>query len=130
MINVSLAELRSRLYETYDSQHVGFGGAKAAALVHRRGIRPLLPSAAAARSIRQLAAAADFDSALTRSSPPVVHGLACAAQVMVWQVVSACYQIPLAAETGMPRGHIATLNLTFAARKGSEPVKPAEEDPA
>jgi len=51
-----------------------------------------------ARSIRQLAAAAGFDSVLTRASPPVVHGLASAARVTVWQVVSACYRIALAAE--------------------------------
>jgi 2-polyprenyl-3-methyl-5-hydroxy-6-metoxy-1,4-benzoquinol methylase len=70
-----------------------------------------------ARSIRQLAAAAGFDSVLARSSPPVAHGLASAARVMVWQVVSACYRITLAAETGMLRGHIVTQNLTFAARK-------------
>jgi 2-polyprenyl-3-methyl-5-hydroxy-6-metoxy-1,4-benzoquinol methylase len=72
-----------------------------------------------ARSIRQLAAAAGFDSVLTRSSPPVAHGLASVARVLVWQVVSACYRIALAAETGMLRGHIVTQNLTFAARKGA-----------
>ena len=79
-----------------------------------------------ARSIRQLAAAAGFDSVLARSSPPVVHGLASAARATVWQVVSACYRIALAAETGMLRGHIVTQNLTFAARKDAELVKPVE----
>ncbi|MGH3186235.1 MAG: class I SAM-dependent methyltransferase [Streptosporangiaceae bacterium] len=72
-----------------------------------------------ARSIRQLAAAAGFESVLTRSSPPVAHGLTSAARVAVWQVVSAGYRIALAAETGMLRGHIVTQNLTFAARKGA-----------
>jgi SAM-dependent methyltransferase len=72
-----------------------------------------------ARSIRQLAAAAGFDSVLARSSPPVAHGLASAARAMTWQVVSACYRIALAAETGTLRGHIVTLNLTFVARKGT-----------
>jgi len=237
----SLADLRSRLYEAYASQHVGSGGDEAAALVYRRDIRPLLPSPAAgpvvdlgcgrgelvrlletdgfdaegidispeqaalahaagvprvrqgdfrtilaaqpahyvaitatdllehltkpevlqtfddaaaalapggvfvgrvpnaisplgghirngdfthqtsftARSIRQLAAAAGFDSVLARSSPPVAHGLASAARAMTWQVVSACYPIALAAETGTLRGHIVTLNLTFVARKGT-----------
>jgi 2-polyprenyl-3-methyl-5-hydroxy-6-metoxy-1,4-benzoquinol methylase len=237
----SLADLRSRLYEAYASQHVGSGGDEAAALVYRRDIRPLLPSPAAgpvvdlgcgrgelvrlletdgfdaegidispeqaalahaagvprvrqgdfrtilaaqpahyvaitatdllehltqpevlqtfddaaaalapggvfvgrvpnaisplgghirngdfthqtsftARSIRQLAAAAGFDSVLARSSPPVAHGLASAARAMTWQVVSACYRIALAAETGTLRGHIVTLNLTFVARKGT-----------
>ena len=79
-----------------------------------------------ARSIRQLAAAAGFDSILARSSPPVAHGLASAARVTVWQMVSACYRIALAAETGMLRGHIVTQNLTFAARKAAVTVKPAE----
>jgi hypothetical protein len=78
-----------------------------------------------ARSIRQLAAAAGFDSVLACSAPPVAHGLASAARVMVWQVVSACYRIALAAETGMLRGHIVTQNLTFAARKAAVTVKPA-----
>ena len=72
-----------------------------------------------ARSIRQLAAAAGFDAVLARSSPPIAHGLASATRVAVWQVVSACYRIALAAETGMLRGHIVTQNLTFAARKGT-----------
>jgi 2-polyprenyl-3-methyl-5-hydroxy-6-metoxy-1,4-benzoquinol methylase len=72
-----------------------------------------------ARSIRQLAAAAGFESAIARSSPPVAHGLASAARVIVWQVVSACYWIALAAETGILRGHIVTQNLTFVARKGA-----------
>ena len=72
-----------------------------------------------ARSIRQLAAAAGFDAVLARSSPPVAHGLASAGRAAVWQVVSACYRIALAAETGILRGHIVTQNLTFAARKGA-----------
>jgi len=79
-----------------------------------------------AHSIRQLAAAAGFDSVLAHSSPPVAHGLASAARVMVWQVVSACYRIALAAETGVLRGHIVTQNLTFVARKGAVIMKPAK----
>ena len=79
-----------------------------------------------AHSIRQLAAAARFDSVLAHSSPPVAHGLASAARVMVWQVVSACYRIALAAETGMLRGHIVTQNLIFTARKAAVTVKPEE----
>jgi len=70
-----------------------------------------------ARSICQLAAAAGFESVVTRSSPPIAHGLASAARVVVWQMVSACYRVALAAETGMLRGHIVTQNLMFAARK-------------
>ena len=83
-----------------------------------------------ARSIRQLAAAAGFGTVLVRSSPPVAHGPASAARVLVWQVVSACYRIALAAETGMLRGHIVTQNLTFAVRKGAELVNAAERSPA
>ncbi len=81
-----------------------------------------------ARSIRQLAAAAGFDSVLARSSPPVAHGLASTARIIVWQVVSACHRIALAAETGKLRGHIVTLNLTFVARKGAELVSPAKRN--
>ena len=79
-----------------------------------------------ARSIRQLAAAAGFESVLTRSCPPMVHGPVSAARVIVWQLVSAWYRIALAAETGILRGHIVTQNLTFAARKGSVIIRPAE----
>jgi 2-polyprenyl-3-methyl-5-hydroxy-6-metoxy-1,4-benzoquinol methylase len=244
----SLADLRSRLYEAYATQHAGCGGDEAAALVYRRDIRPLLPPPAAgpvvdlgcgqgelvrllradnfdaegidispeqvalaraagvagirqgdfrailaahpayyaaitatdllehltkpevlqtfddvaaalapggvfvgrvpnavsplggqirdgdfthqtsftARSIHQLAAAAGFESVLSRSSPPLAHGLASAGRALVWRVVSACYRIVLAAETGTLRGHIVTQNLAFAARKGVVTTKPAE----
>jgi 2-polyprenyl-3-methyl-5-hydroxy-6-metoxy-1,4-benzoquinol methylase len=43
----SLADMRSRLYEAYASQHAGTGDSDAAALIYRRDIRPLLPSPAA-----------------------------------------------------------------------------------
>jgi SAM-dependent methyltransferase len=69
------------------------------------------------RSIRQLGAAAGFEKVVARPSPPIAHGLVSAARVVVWQMVSACYRIALAAETGMLRGHIVTQNLNFAARK-------------
>ncbi len=81
-----------------------------------------------ARSIRQLAAAAGFESAIARSSPPVAHGLASGARVIVWQVVSAWYRIALAAETGVLRGHIVTQNLTFVARKGDSDCPVARHD--
>jgi 2-polyprenyl-3-methyl-5-hydroxy-6-metoxy-1,4-benzoquinol methylase len=83
-----------------------------------------------ARSIRQLAAAAGFDTVLARSCPPVAHGLASAARVMVWQVVSAGYRIALAAETGVLSGHIVTQNLTFAALRDAESVNSTERDTA
>jgi hypothetical protein len=47
---------------------------------------------------------------------------------MVWQAVSACYRIALTAETGVLRGHIVTLNLTFKARKGVDFVNPSERN--
>ena len=47
MTKADLADLRRRLYEAYASQHVSCGGAKAAALVHRRDIWALLPPTAA-----------------------------------------------------------------------------------
>ena len=81
-----------------------------------------------ARSIRQLATAAGFDTVLVRSCPPVAHGLLSAVRAMVWQAVSACHRIALAAETGMLRGHIVTQNLTFAARRSAQPVSPADRN--
>ena len=75
---------------------------------------------------RQLAAAADFGEVEARSCPPVAHGLASAARVMVWRMVSAGYRIALAAETGALRGHIVTQNLTFAARKAAVITRPAQ----
>jgi 2-polyprenyl-3-methyl-5-hydroxy-6-metoxy-1,4-benzoquinol methylase len=79
-----------------------------------------------ARSIRQLAAAAGFGPVVARSCPPVAHGLASTARVVVWQLVSAGYRIALAAETGALRGHIVTQNLTFAARKAAVITRPAQ----
>ena len=67
-----------------------------------------------ARSIRQLTTAARFDSVLGRSFRPVAHGLASAARVMVWEVVSACHRIAETAETGMLLSHIVVQNLTSA----------------
>jgi 2-polyprenyl-3-methyl-5-hydroxy-6-metoxy-1,4-benzoquinol methylase len=42
-----MADMRSRLYEAYASQHAGTGDSDAAALIYRRDIRPLLPPPAA-----------------------------------------------------------------------------------
>jgi 2-polyprenyl-3-methyl-5-hydroxy-6-metoxy-1,4-benzoquinol methylase len=38
-----LAALRSRMYESYATQHAGIGASDAMALIYRREIRPLLP---------------------------------------------------------------------------------------
>lgn len=43
MTTVSLADLRSRLYEAAASQYAGTGDGEAAALIYRRDIRPLFP---------------------------------------------------------------------------------------
>jgi hypothetical protein len=72
-----------------------------------------------ARSVRQLAAAAGFDSVRVLPCPPVAHGLKSMARVAVWKPISAFYRITLAAETGVLRGHVVTQNLTFVARKAA-----------
>jgi phosphatidylinositol alpha-1,6-mannosyltransferase len=111
----SPADLRSRLERAVLARAAG------AARV-RHGDFPAILAAHTSRSIRQLAVAAGFDSVLTRSSPPV-------AQLMVRQVVSACYPIPPAAKKGVLRGHIAASNLTFPARKGAAIANPTEGKP-
>jgi 2-polyprenyl-3-methyl-5-hydroxy-6-metoxy-1,4-benzoquinol methylase len=83
-----------------------------------------------ARSVRQVAVAAGFDSVLARSCPPVAHGPAGTVRVLIWQAISAFYQLALAAETGILSGHIVTLNLTFAARKEIAPMHRGQENPA
>jgi len=39
----NVSTVRSRLYESYASEHAGYGNGKATALVYRRDIRPALP---------------------------------------------------------------------------------------
>jgi hypothetical protein len=82
-----------------------------------------------APSTRHLARAAGFASVGSRSSPPVAHGLAGAAQVTVWQGVSACYRIALADKAGTlrPHGHP---ELDVRGRKDVELVSSADRDPA
>ena len=69
-----------------------------------------------ARSVRQLAAAAGFDSVAVTPCPPIAHGLVSAIRVLIWKVISGLYKIALGAETGVIRGHIVTQNLVFVAR--------------
>ena len=57
---------------------------------------------------------------------PIAHGLTSAARVTVWQMVSACYRIAPAAETGTLRSHMVTQNSTFAACKSVVTMKRAE----
>lgn len=70
-----------------------------------------------ARSVRQLAAAAGFESVAVMPCPPVAHGLVSTGRAALWRPISAFYRIALAAETGVLAGHIVTQNLTFVARK-------------
>lgn len=70
-----------------------------------------------ARSVRQLAAAAGFESVTILPCPPIAHGLVSAARVVLWKPISAFYRVALAAETGVLGGHIFTQNMTFVARK-------------
>ena len=70
-----------------------------------------------ARSIRQLAAASGFGSVTVLSCPPVSHGLASTGRAVLWKLISACYRLALAAETGILRGHIVTQNLIFVASR-------------
>jgi hypothetical protein len=118
-----LADLRSRL------EQAALARAAGEARVRHGDFRAIL-AAHTSRSIRQLTVAVGFDSVLTRSSPPIAHEPASAAQVMVRQIVSACYPIPPAAKTGMLPGHIAASNLTFPARKGAAIANPTGGNPA
>jgi hypothetical protein len=68
-----------------------------------------------ARSTRRFTAAASFDVVLAQPCPAIAHRLASAARGLIWQAVRAWYRIALAAETGTPRGHIVSQNLTATA---------------
>jgi 2-polyprenyl-3-methyl-5-hydroxy-6-metoxy-1,4-benzoquinol methylase len=71
-----------------------------------------------ARSVRQLARAAGFDTLEVRSCPPLVHGPMSALRAGIWSFISLVYHAALTVETGQIRGHIVTQNLTFVAAKG------------
>jgi 2-polyprenyl-3-methyl-5-hydroxy-6-metoxy-1,4-benzoquinol methylase len=86
-----------------------------------------------ARSVRQLAAAAGLVTIRATGCPPPVHGAASAVRIAIWKTASGLFKLVLAAETGTPRGHIVTQNLTFAAAKpttakpdGNGPSVPAD----
>lgn len=70
-----------------------------------------------ARSVRQLAAAAGFDSVAVLACTPVRHGFVSGTRAVLWKTISGLHKLTLAAETGVLRGHIVTQNLTFAARR-------------
>lgn len=70
----------------------------------------------APRSVRQLAAAAGFESVAVLACPPVVHGPMSAARAVLWKGISAVLLLALTAETGQVGGHVVTANLMFAAK--------------
>jgi 2-polyprenyl-3-methyl-5-hydroxy-6-metoxy-1,4-benzoquinol methylase len=73
----------------------------------------------ASRSVRQLTAAAGFESVALFDAPPVAHGVISLARLLIWRLVAAACKLALAAETGeRPRAHIVTQNLVFRAVKG------------
>lgn len=69
------------------------------------------------KSVRQLAAAAGFQSVTVRACPPVAHGILSSARLAAWKPFSAAFKLALAAETGEVRGHVVTQNLSFVAGK-------------
>jgi 2-polyprenyl-3-methyl-5-hydroxy-6-metoxy-1,4-benzoquinol methylase len=85
-----------------------------------------------ARSIRQLAAAANLGPVQVIGCPPPVHGAASAIRATLWKPVSGLFKLALAVETGAVRGHIVTQNLTFAAARPqtSGQAGPAAENAA
>lgn len=78
-----------------------------------------------ARSVRQLAAAASFESAQCMQCAPPVHGLASFIRLAIWRCVSGAMKIILAAETGQLRGHLVTQNIVGVLRKGATEMSPA-----
>jgi 2-polyprenyl-3-methyl-5-hydroxy-6-metoxy-1,4-benzoquinol methylase len=71
-----------------------------------------------ARSLRQLGAAARFDTVRVFACPPPVHGAKSLARRAVWKAASGAMKLTLAAETGDLRGHLVTQNIVAVMRKG------------
>ena len=69
------------------------------------------------RSVKQMAANAGFQRVDVHACPPVVHGLKSAARSGIWRLYSGLFKLGLAAETGIVRGHVVTMNLVFVAVK-------------
>ena len=119
---VSLADLRSRLYKAYAAQHAGCGGDEAAALVYRRDIRPLLLPPAVGPVVDlgcgygDLVRLMQVDGFDAEGKDISAEQAALARAAGVARVRQGDFRT---AETGELRGHIATRNLTFAARISS-----------
>jgi 2-polyprenyl-3-methyl-5-hydroxy-6-metoxy-1,4-benzoquinol methylase len=71
-----------------------------------------------ARSLRQLGAAARFDSVTVFACPPPVHGAKSLLRRAVWKAASGTMKLTLAAETGALHGHLVTQNIVAVMRKG------------
>jgi SAM-dependent methyltransferase len=70
-----------------------------------------------ARSLRQLGAAARFQTVDVYASPPQIHGLKSLLRSVAWRVISAVLKVALAAETGVTRGHLVTQNIVAVMTK-------------
>jgi SAM-dependent methyltransferase len=68
------------------------------------------------RSMQQIARAVGLEPHAVHAVTPPRGGLARTARRLVWSVVSGCFKLALAAETGRLRGHIVTQNLIAVAR--------------
>lgn len=72
-----------------------------------------------ARSLRQIGAAARFESVESFASPPPVHGAKSFARSLVWKIVSGGMKLALAAETGTFHGHLVTQNIVAVMQKAN-----------
>lgn len=72
-----------------------------------------------ARSLRQIGAAARFESVESFASPPRVHGAKSFARSLIWKMASGGMKLILAAETGLLRGHLVTQNIVAVMRKAN-----------
>ncbi len=68
-------------------------------------------------SVKQLCKAVRFSAVDIYPCPPTWHGAVSGIRLLVWKVYSALVKTAYAAETGMMRGHIVSMNLLFCARK-------------
>jgi SAM-dependent methyltransferase len=71
-----------------------------------------------ARNLRQLGAAARFETVRVFACPPPVHGAKSLARRAVWKAASGAMKLTLAAETGALRGHLVTQNIVAVMHRG------------
>lgn len=70
------------------------------------------------RSMRQICAAAGFDSVESFAARPAVHGPASFARAVAWRCIESVLWLATAVETGRTRDLIFTRNLIAVARAG------------